>query len=150
MSHSDLHNPIRRGMTLVELLIVISILVMLAAIAIPTLWLNGANDRAYPLSIHGRTYPVCGGERNLSVRVGLGHSHIAGWKPVEIYAYADSVIGDGTPFMRITSEGHKDGEVWAEYDPRVVPSKAELVYTDDVKDWVECEWHKQPAEYKKI
>jgi dienelactone hydrolase len=117
-----------------------------AAITIPTLWVNGANDSHYTVNIHGRTYAGCGGDKNLCIKVGMHHSHVHGWKPQEIYAYADSIIGDGAPYLRIINEGRDGNGVWAEYDPQVVPVKAELVYTVDVKDWVECEWQKQPAE----
>ena len=116
-----------------------------AAIEAPTLWVNGANDRHYPLSIHGRTYALCGGDKRLSVRPGLGHSHVSGWQPEEIYAYADSLVNNGAPFLRITAHGREGSEVWAEYDPSGPPTSAELRYTMDVKDWVECEWLAAPA-----
>ena len=123
----------------------------------PFLWVNGTNDFAYPLDSMQKSYythlaaatavgDAAGAPQSddnssadavaglppprLCVRVEMPHSHASGWDPLEIGAYADSVLGvssaaegggagagAGAPplptvveFECTTSEGEGEGE----------------------------------------
>ena len=115
-----------------------------AAIAIPTLWINGANDPHYHLGVHSRTYLQAGGTKTLSIQPGLGHSHPAGWAPREIYAYADSALKDGAPLVRIIAEGGEATSAMAVFEGGT-PAKAELLWTRDASDWVAAVWERLPV-----
>jgi len=115
-------------------------------IAMPTLWVNGSNDRHFPLSIHGKSYERCGGQRTLCVQVGMLHSHVHGWAPEEIYAFADGLAKAGPGLVRITGQGRAGREPWVTYAGSPALDSAELVYASDASDWVECEWHTLPAQ----
>jgi len=116
-----------------------------AAIEMPTLWVNGSNDRHFPLSIHGKTFARCGGTPTLSVGVGMGHSHVHGWKPGEIYVYADSMVRNGPPLAKVTEEGRADGEAWVRFQSPVPVKQAEFVHASDLSDWAACAWEQSPA-----
>ncbi|MBN2308239.1 MAG: acetylxylan esterase [Candidatus Hydrogenedentes bacterium] len=114
-------------------------------VAMPTLWVNGANDSAFPLDIHSRTYLRCGGDRNLSVRVGLHHSHVHGWTPGEIYAFADSLAKGGPGWPRVLEQGREGKRAWVRVHPASAVEHAELVFAADTSDWVECAWQTAPV-----
>jgi len=114
-------------------------------IACPTLWVNGANDPFFPLNIYGKSFALCGGARNLSIQVGLAHSHVHGWQPKEIDAFADSFAKHGAPLARVIGQGVEASSAWAAFEARIPPQHAELVWTDDVQDWVGCAWRAESA-----
>ena len=114
------------------------------AIAIPTLWVNGANDPHYHLGVHSRTCLRAGGTTTLSIQPGLGHSHPAGWAPEEIGAYADSKLKSGAPLIRVVAEAEEDRNAVVVFEGGD-PASAELVWTRDTGDWVECKWETVPA-----
>ncbi|MCP4639288.1 MAG: prolyl oligopeptidase family serine peptidase [bacterium] len=109
-------------------------------IAIPTLWVNGSNDSHFTMNIHGKCFESCGGDKTLSILVPMAHSHVHGWKPESIYAYADACVKDGTPFIEIVEQGRDEAAAWARFQGERKPVGAKLVYTTDPKDWVACEW----------
>jgi len=117
-----------------------------AATAMPTLWVNGSNDRHFPLSIHGKTVAQCGGPRTLSVRVGMSHSHVHGWKPDEIYVYADGLVRGGPPLAKVVEEGRTGDTAWVRFEAPVPVTQSELVHTSDLSDWVACPWQGAPAQ----
>jgi dienelactone hydrolase len=73
----------------------------LPGVRCPILFVNGTNDFAYPLDSYRKSYRAVPGERQLCVTVRMPHSHPAGWKPVEIGLFVDSVIRDGLPLPRL-------------------------------------------------
>ncbi|HOD51479.1 MAG TPA: acetylxylan esterase [Candidatus Hydrogenedentes bacterium] len=115
-----------------------------AAITIPTLWVNAASDPHYYLGVYGRTYLRAGGTKTLSVQPGLGHSHQDGWAPKEIYAYADSKFKGGEPLIRIVAEAEEGDTAMAIFE-NGTPVKADLVWTRDISDWSACAWELVPA-----
>lgn len=108
---------------------------------VPTLWLNGTNDNAYPMDSHQKSYRLPKGPRTICLRVRMPHSHGgAGENPAEILAFADSICRGGKPLLHITGQGRKGSLVWATYDGRIKPVSAELNYTCDPGNWREREW----------
>lgn len=111
----------------------------LANAKMPMLWVNGTNDLHFPLNIHSKSYALPQGPKTLSVRVGMKHSHPDGWKPEEIYVFADSVVKGGEPLPPVWNFGGSPTLATVSFgDPE--HSKAELIYTTDTSDWVNAKW----------
>ncbi len=112
---------------------------------IPTLWLNGTNDLAFPLDIYQKSYRLVRGPRTLSVTIGMKHSHPHGWAPKEIGIFVDSALGDGKPLPVFSKAECNNGRVRASFRAAVPAKTAELIYTTDGGDWKERQWQKAPA-----
>ena len=106
----------------------------------PMLWVNGGNDRYFPLSIHSRSYALAAVPKTLCVRVGMKHGHVPGWQPEEIYAFAESVFRDTQPLTRIRAQGRTGGKCWITFQAPSPIDSAELIYATNVDDWVKCRW----------
>ncbi len=117
----------------------------LRSATMPMLWVNGANDRHFPLNIFCRSQDLPRGPGTLCLRVGMSHGHKPGWSVEEVYAFADSVLRDGKPLARIKEQGHDAAHCWITFDaPRRI-KRAQLVHADDVTDWVQAPWSSSEA-----
>ena len=92
-----------------------------------------------------KSYRLPKGERLLSLQVRMKHSHPDGAVPGEIFAYAEAMLRDGSPLVRIDKQGITSDEAWAVYDKRSKPVKAELCFTRDSGRWQERKWETLPA-----
>ncbi len=113
---------------------------------IPTLWVNGTNDLAYPLDSYQKSYRLVKGERVQCVKVGMAHGHEPGWSQVEIGIFADECLRGGTPLPRIKTV-EREGDILKaaiSSDTQVV--SAHLNYTVDSGAWQQREWQMLPAE----
>ena len=111
----------------------------------PMLWVNGTNDFAYWLPAFQHSYRAAPGQHTLCVRVRMGHSHVAGWAPEEIYAYADGILKGARPLARVVAQGREGARVWMRVECPAALEAAELHYTCDTGDWPEREWLTVPA-----
>jgi len=111
----------------------------------PMLWVDGTNDANYPLDSLQRSYLLPAGKRTLATRVGMKHSHSAGWAPEEIQAFADSIRNIADPLPQITGQGVDGATAWASYESKTPLSKAELNYTRDEGPWKDRKWQTLPA-----
>jgi hypothetical protein len=113
----------------------------------PMLWVNGTNDFAYPLDSWQKSYRLAKGSRTLCLRVRMPHGHgAAGENPEEIRVFADSIVCDSQPLVKITEQGHSDSDVWATFQSNVPIAKAELNYTLDQGRWQDRKWEQSPAD----
>ncbi|HYE19964.1 MAG TPA: prolyl oligopeptidase family serine peptidase [Tepidisphaeraceae bacterium] len=126
----------------------------LPASNLPTLWVTGTNDFAYPMGALQKSYRLPTGERTLCVRLRMKHGHgAAGEAPAEIAAFADAILktGDakGPGLPKVTGQGADKtpaGEVaWATFTSRTAVAKAELLYTPDAGPWQKRTWVAIPA-----
>ena len=120
----------------------------LANAKMPTLWLNGTNDKHYHLGPFQRTYRLPRGPHELSIRVRMDHGHGSGWSPPEIYAFANHAVGKGNPLVSVTNQGVDAGKAWIEFHapPDVRIKSVELVYTQDTGEWVKRDWKTASAQ----
>jgi dienelactone hydrolase len=121
----------------------------LARCRIPTLWVNGTNDFAYPLDSYQKSYRAVSGPRSLCVTVKMPHGHEAGWARPEIGAFVDSLLLKG-PFPAahptVSAPAVKDGKVRVLFRGDGTISKAHLHWTTELaKPWAEREWKTAPA-----
>jgi dienelactone hydrolase len=114
-------------------------------IAMPTLWVDGSNDPWFPVSIQAKTYAICGGDRRLSIQMDLMHSHTHGMMPEEIYVFADSIVGQGSPLLRITDSGSDGNTAWLTYTGDAGVSEATFVYASGTPEGKEVSWIEVPV-----
>ena len=113
----------------------------------PICWVTGTNDFAYTMNALQKSYRLPQGPRTICLRPRMPHGHgPAGEHPKEIHAFAESIVGGGSPMVKITGQGREGQTVWATFaSPRPV-SKAELHFTKDTGSWQKRLWEAQPAE----
>jgi cephalosporin-C deacetylase-like acetyl esterase len=117
----------------------------LARSKVPTLWVNGTNDFAYPLPSWQKSYRRARGKRTLAVRVRMKHNHPDGASPEEIHRFANAALRKESPLARITGQGQRDGAAWVRFHISRPVKKAELNYTRDTGPWKDRKWEVAPA-----
>jgi dienelactone hydrolase len=116
----------------------------LARCKIPTLWVNGTNDFAYPLDSYQKSYRAVRGPRALCVTVKMPHSHQAGWAPQEIHLFTDALFR-GKEFAQglpVIAPPARDGEkLKLFYSASSAVQKVQIHWTVDLaKPWQQREW----------
>ena len=108
----------------------------------PVLWLTWLHDVHFPLTSQRASYRAAGGARTVAVLPDMKHGHPAGWNPPDSYAFAESVLREGRPWLRQESLGVDRGRAVVEFscsriiDGAVLISTVESGYTGSRK-WVE-------------
>ena len=111
----------------------------------PVLWLSWPGDGAFPLDSQAACYRAAPGPRMVSLIPGMGHSHRAGWTPPDSYAFADSVVRSGEPWLTVTDSSLSDGTVRIEMRAAKHLDSASLVWTGDSGFTGSREWAQSPA-----
>ena len=112
----------------------------------PMFWINGTNDFAYPMASWQKSYRLPKGtKRSLSLQVRMKHSHPDGAKPEEIPAYANAMLMDGPPLVKVTKQGEAGGSAWVAFGRQAKPVRAELNFTRDTGKWQERKWETAQA-----
>jgi dienelactone hydrolase len=112
----------------------------------PKLWVTGTNDFAYPLDSLQKSYRRAGGYSTLCIRPRMPHGHRQGENPAEIVAFADAIVGRGTPLATIQGHGRDGAKVWSRFESNPLIVKAELLYTEDEGAWKDRRWETAPAD----
>lgn len=118
----------------------------LANAKMPFLWVDGTNDRYFPLDALQKSYRLPPGPRTLSTRVRMLHGHEEGWLPKEIGAYADSLVKNGTPLAQIIGQKLDGNRASVEFKSKSPITRAELNFTKDSGfNWSDRTWETEPA-----
>lgn len=117
----------------------------LPAVRCPILFVNGTNDFAYPLDSYQKSYRAVPGHRELCVTVRMPHGHQAGWRPVEIGLFVDSILAEGKPLPQIGPIQVQKNTVSASFKSKVRIAAAQLHYTLDSGDWKKRNWTTEDA-----
>ena len=113
---------------------------LLSKCRVPILFVNGTNDKHYPLNSYVRSFDLVPGSKQIRVEAGMRHSHVSGWAPPEIGLFIDQHINGGIPLPTI-SEVKSDGKrVTAEVRSQTEIRRAELVFTTDDGPLVSRRW----------
>jgi len=96
----------------------------------PILFLNGANDPHFYLDSYAKTYRMVK-DKNISIKIGLKHSHHAGWVNDEIFAYINSYLNKTTPLNKIEKPEYAGEGVRAKIEVHAPVVKAYLNFTRD-------------------
>jgi dienelactone hydrolase len=114
---------------------------------LPMLWLSGTNDFAFWLPGLQASYRATPADDRLAIRLRMPHGHGAGWAPGEIYAFADSILRDGTPLPRVVEQGRDDDHAWMTVESETTLESAQLLFTRATDEhWPDREWHTVPAQ----
>ena len=112
----------------------------------PKLWVTGTNDFAYPMDSLQKSYRLAGGVSTLCIRLRMPHGHNGpGENSPEILAFANSIVGQGTPLATIQAHGRNGEKVWARFRSQTPIVSAELLYTEDEGPWKDRRWQTVPA-----
>jgi dienelactone hydrolase len=120
--------------------------VYLPDVEMPTLWLDGTNDFAYPLDSLRKSYRLPRTPRTLCVRVRMPHGHgEPSENPKEIHVFAEAMFSGAAPLARLDKPGRDGQNVWVTFKSQTPIVKAELNYTKDIGKWQDRTWHTAPA-----
>lgn len=112
-------------------------------VTMPMLWVNGDADAHFPLHLFSKSFETARSSRSdsrLSIQFGLRHSHVMGWKPEEIYAFADQMTRGTAPLLLLSPVETAGNGAAVRYSGDTAVRKAELRYAADTSDWFSMNW----------
>ena len=112
---------------------------------LPVLWLSWPGDAAFPLDCQAVCYLSAPGPRMVSLVPGMGHSHRAAWTQPDSYAFADSVVRLGRPWLVQRMSDFVDGAVQVKLTAAKPLDSASLVWTRDSGFTGSRAWTRSPA-----
>jgi dienelactone hydrolase len=109
----------------------------------PALWLTWLYDPHFPLDAQQATYRADAGPRMVSVIPDMKHSHGAGWKPEDSYAFADSVVQTGRPWLKELRQQRHGDRVEVDFTSTKAIDRAVILFTSDRgytgnRKWIEA------------
>ncbi len=111
----------------------------------PILFVNGTNDRHYPLDSYMKSYNVVNIEKQIRIEVNMKHGHWQGWRPEEIGAFIDHHLLGTPPLPEIKSPTLKKGKAKVKFASELPIKKGELHYTTEVGPLLKRQWQTVPA-----
>jgi dienelactone hydrolase len=118
-------------------------------VRIPVLWLLWPGENHFPLDCQAACYRAAPGPRMVSLIPGMKHSHRAGWNPPDSYAFADSVVRSGKPWLAQTKAELVEGIARVELTAAKPLERAALIWTKDTGFTGSRKWTQSPAELAK-
>ncbi|NND98025.1 MAG: prolyl oligopeptidase family serine peptidase, partial [Pirellulaceae bacterium] len=112
---------------------------------VPIFFVNGTNDKHYPLKSYSRSYAAVAGEKWIRIEPNMRHSHQAGWEPKEIGMFIDSKLRDAQPIPRLDAIARIDGGLQVSYRSEQPLESSTLHYTTDTGPLVTRKWQSTPA-----
>ncbi len=79
-------------------------------VTMPVLWLAWTNDTCFSINTNSKSFDTAPNS-TLTLLMNMGHGHIEGWNPGEIYRFADSVIGRSEGMSTLKTQPEGVGEV---------------------------------------
>ena len=117
----------------------------LPGVTCPILFVNGTNDFAYPLDSYQASYRAVSAPRTLCITVRMPHSHKAGWQPIEIGLFVDSVLRQGSPLATLSAATVRGTRLCATVTSEVPLQHAELHFATAEGPWKERVWQTTAA-----
>src|SRR5690606_34211596 len=99
----------------------------------------------YVLDSYAKSYALVKGPRAFRIEPRMRHSHAAGWEPVEIGIYVDSLLKGGVPLPEVGEMEVAGGTVTVPVKSATKLVKAELHFTTAAGKRTEREWTGLPA-----
>ncbi|MBI1313942.1 prolyl oligopeptidase family serine peptidase [bacterium] len=112
---------------------------------VPILFVNGTNDKHYPLTSYARSYSLVEGPRTLRIEVNMRHGHPAGWAPQEIGLFIDQHLRDGVPLPTLGKPRLENGAALASVTSRLPLKEAQLHVTTDSGPLIDRRWTSSEA-----
>lgn len=120
-------------------------MVRMERVKMPVLWLSWPKDKHFPLDCQRACYRASSGPRMISLPTAMGHSHPAGWNPPDSYAFAQSIVKTGKPWIQQVDCRHEAGRVQVRFSTMKPLQRAELVWTSDQGFTGSRNWKVSPA-----
>lgn len=106
-------------------------MVRIGSVTQPMLWLSWPEDAHFPLDSQADCYRTAPGPRMVSLIPGMGHGHSPAWNRSESYAFADSIINDGTPWCLQQGASLNGGLATVEFSATKALDQASVIVTLD-------------------
>ncbi len=119
-------------------------------VQLPVLWLSWPKDSHFPLDAQRASYQAGPDSRMVAIIPGMGHSHQAGWRPPDSYAFAKSVVEEGKPWCQFKGLEEDDRNVTAMFASTKRLDAAVLVSTTDTGFTGSRKWVESPATTKRV
>lgn len=113
---------------------------------VPVFFVNGTNDKNYPIDNYARSYRLVRGPRTIRIEVNMPHGHPPGWQPNEIGLFIDSYLRDGAPLPQLGKPQNVDGQATASCTAEVPIERAQLHYTTEDGPTLERSWQSVSAQ----
>ena len=107
---------------------------------VPIFFVNGTNDRHYPLKSYVRTYKLVRGAVTLRIEAGMRHSHGHGWAPLEIGRFVDHHLLKKQAMVQLEEPEVNGALVSSKFPADQKPIRAVLQYTNDQGPLVDRKW----------
>lgn len=120
-------------------------MVRMERVKMPVLWLSWPKDKHFPLNCQRACYQASSGPRMISLATGMGHSHPAGWNPPDSYAFAQSIMKTGKPWIEQLDCRQEKSQVEVKFSTTKPLERAELVWTSDQGFTGSRNWKESPA-----
>lgn len=114
---------------------------------VPILFVNGTNDKHYPLRAYDRSFKLVPGDRQIRIEVNMRHSHPHGWAPNEIGRFIDQHCLGAPPLPTLGPLNSDTGIASATLSSTVPIKRAQLHYTTDRGPLVDRQWKSRDAEF---
>jgi len=112
----------------------------------PMLLATGTNDTAFYLDSWQKTCRLVKGEQTLRLIANWEHCHETPWATQEFGIYADSIVKNVEPLLRVTSSGRSDAEAWTIYYGSRPVHSVNLHYTSDSGEYTSRSWQSSSAQ----
>jgi dienelactone hydrolase len=120
-------------------------IVRLDRAVMPTLWLSWPRDQHFPLDKQAACYRAMPGQTMVSLIPRMRHGHVAGWNPPDSYAFAESVVRDGSPWCLQSAAKLEDNVFTVSFDVSTALEDAILVSTTETGITGDRNWVESPA-----
>ena len=117
-------------------------LVRLKEAKMPVLWFSWTGDQHFPLDAQARCYNAAPGQHLVALIPNMRHGHAPGWNPPDSYAFAESVVQNGSPWCQQLGVNVGGQDVRIHFKSAKPIDSATLVSTTGTghtgsRDWVE-------------
>lgn len=117
----------------------------LVACRVPMFFVNGTNDKHYPLKSYARSYKLVKGPLTLRIEAGMRHSHVHGWAPIEIGRFVDQHLLQAPALLELSKPVMQGDVVSATFPMQQKAVGATLQYTGDQGELVGRHWKRAKA-----
>ncbi|WP_145416722.1 alpha/beta hydrolase [Planctomycetes bacterium K23_9] len=117
----------------------------LANCRVPIFFVNGTNDKHYPLPSYSRSFDLVPDQNSIRIAPNMKHSHQAGWEPKEIDSFIDSQLNGDLPLPKLSDAEIQDNALQVAFSSESKLKSARLHLTNDKGLFRERKWLSQAA-----
>jgi dienelactone hydrolase len=119
----------------------------------PSLWLTWRKDVHFALDAQAKTYGLLNSDVANSIKVGIRHGHIAGWKQPESYFFAHQVINNNASWVESNDtkliENRASTTFQIKLNPEeYIPKSAKVNFATESGHTGNMNWQNKPATWQ--